>query len=105
MELAERVQLLLTQRLAAYCLNIADGRTIGEFARDEKIPDGLMIEKMEKLITISSVIEKEGGAKLTQLWFLGSNDFLGLSPAEMLRNDFHGHYEEVLASAHALCES
>jgi hypothetical protein len=105
MELAERLQSSLTQRLAAFCLGLGDGRIIGEFARDEKSPDKSMIDKMENLIKIVAVIEKCGDSKIVQIWFMGSNDFLGISPAQMLKSDFYANLVEVLNAAHAFAEN
>lgn len=83
------IQETLSQRLAAYCLGLDTGITLGQWTRNEVQPDQAMIFKITQLAILVKSMSIEGSDTI-QSWFLGIKRSLNNEcPATFLRKDFN----------------
>lgn len=98
-EQAQFIQDELTQRLAAYCLKLESGKTLGQWTRGETKPSELMQFKIKKLIVLINTINSRDFETLHS-WMLGLKDnFNDQSPAALLHKDFDKNFDKVYAEA------
>ena len=90
--LAQELQDVLTQRLAAYIVGLSDGRDIGRYARKERKPHPGTDAKIRELSILVSIMKKKETPETIQIWFQGRNPDLGdRSPASLLHEDFNSY--------------
>lgn len=91
-DLAQELQNLLTQKLTAYIVGLADGRDIGRYARNERKPHSGTGTKLRELYNLVSMMKNKEDIETIQVWFLGRNPSLGdLSPARLLHESFDNY--------------
>jgi len=96
--LAHELQEILTQRLVAYIIGIADGRDIGRYARQERKPHAGTDIKLRELYNLVSMMRKKEDSETIQIWFQGRNPELAdNSPAKLLHDDFTNYSRVKLA--------
>jgi hypothetical protein len=93
--LAQELQDILTQRLTAYIVGLADGRDIGRYARQERKPHPGTDIKLRELYNLVSIMKVKEYPETIQVWFQGKNPELkDRSPAMVLHESFD-NYNQV----------
>lgn len=91
-DLASELQNVLTQRLTAYIVGLADGRDIGRYARKERKPHPGTDAKLRELYNLVSMMKSKEHPETIQIWFLGKNpDLKDRSPAKVLHDSFDNY--------------
>lgn len=72
-ELAAALQQVLGQKLLAYALGDRHPKTIGRYARDERLPDDATVAVLVDLYTIVGILEQGMRRETIRTWMLGSN--------------------------------
>ncbi len=90
--LAQELQDILTQRLTAYIVGLADGRDIGRYARKERKPHSGTDLKLRELYNLVSMMKEKEHPETIQVWFQGKNPELkDQSPAKILHESFDNY--------------
>lgn len=98
-QLAEQLQDLLGQKLVAYALGDRHPKTIGRYARGERLPDDAAVTTLVDLSTIAGILEHSMRRETVKTWMLGSNPRLrGKAPIALVHE---GKADKVIAAAKA----
>jgi hypothetical protein len=100
-EVASVLQEILSRRLTAYIVGVADGKTISRWSSGEitDIRDAAIEKRLRTTYEITQLLMTNDSAQTAKAWFIGLNPQLDdVSPAEAIRND---QLKESLAAARA----
>jgi Rv2175c C-terminal domain of unknown function len=86
-ELASELQDALGQKLVAFAVGDRHPKTIGRYARRERVPDDDVLGRLADLYGIVELLEGGMRREAVRTWMLGSNPHLrGKSPIEVFHD-------------------
>jgi hypothetical protein len=97
--IAERLQDMLGQQIAAYAVAVKDPRCIGRYARGESTPRQETQQRLRNLYEITQVLLARETPETVRAWLLGSHPLLeDQAPVELLHADNHPPVERTAAA-------
>lgn len=103
-EIAQRLRILLGNRLVAYIGAATDTGSVRRWAEGESVPPCEVQQRLRAALVVAATVVEHDDRAVTQAWFQGANALLGdRAPAGVLRDceDLERAFGEVLAAARA----
>lgn len=87
---AERLQEVLGQQIAAYAVGVKDPRSIGKYGRGEVKPKAPVANRLRHLYAVTQILMTRETAETVRAWMVGANPLLEeRAPVELLHAAEH----------------